>query len=110
MLQHILGTTDISFFIACVIYAIVGAALSLLAHSLSRDKTDITNPPKFNLLFLLWDNKKRILFNFLLILITIRFSKQITGMQTNEFVSLLIGFGYDRLGKFLQAKSILIGK
>lgn len=112
-LERILGTTDISYFIATLFFAMVGVFISLLRHSTNRDKSEAIvkgDPVKFSLSFLISDNWKRVAFNVLLILVTIRFCEQVTGLQLNEFVALLIGVFYDQLGEILQQKKVLIGK
>ena len=110
LLERLLGTNDTTYIIATLFFAMIGVAIGLLIHFDDRNKTDPTNPTKFSFTFLVKDNWRRILLNFLLILVTIRFCQQITGVQLNEFVALLIGVSYDRLSGFLQKKKILGGK
>jgi hypothetical protein len=107
MLEHIFGTTDISKFIACVIFSLVGVTISLLVHSTSRDKNSINTPVKFSFSFLIRDNWRRIVLNLLLVLVTIRFCKEVTGMELNMFVSLMIGLTYDKLGELLRNKGVI---
>lgn len=107
MLEHIFGTTDISKFFACVFFALIGTAISLLIHATNRDKNSMKTPYRFNFTFLIADNWQRILLNFLLIVITIRFCKELTGMNLNMFVSLIIGVGYDKLGELLRNKCVI---
>jgi hypothetical protein len=105
--QHLLGTNDIPKFIACVFFAMIGTVISLLVHATNRDKNSMKTPYKFSFVFLIADNWQRILLNLLLILVTIRFCKEITGMELSMFVSLLIGVGYDKLGEFLRNKCFI---
>lgn len=109
LIERILGTTDISYIIATLFFALVGVAISLLRHATDRDKGMVIKS-KFSLSYLIVDNWRRIALNVLLILVTIRFCQQITGLQLNEFVALLIGVFYDQLGEMLQKKNVLIGK
>jgi len=108
--QSILGGYTIPHVVALLVFAMAGVLISLLIHSTNRDKGSPNTPVKFSLWFLLKDNWKRILLNLLLIVVTIRFCQEITGLQVTEFIALLIGVSYDKLSEFLQNKQVLIGK
>lgn len=110
LIERILGTTDVSYMIAIFVFAMIGVAISLLIHSTNRNPDSFTSPRKFSLSYLIKDNWKRILLNILLILVTIRFSEEIIGVQLNEFVALLIGVSFDKLSEYLQNKKVIIGK
>ncbi len=58
--------------------------------------------------FLWINNYKRIFISFILILVTIRFSTQLIGLEQNSFSSFVIGLCSDRLGKILQFKILNI--
>lgn len=105
--EHILGTGDITKFIACVFFALVGTVISLLVHASNRNKNSTKTPYKFSFVFLIADNWQRIMLNLLLILVTIRFCKEITGLELNMFVSLLIGISYDKIGEYLRNKCVI---
>lgn len=107
MIQYIFGTTDISKFSACVFFALVGVVISLLIHSTNRDKDSMRTPFKFRWSVLIDDNSQRILLNLLLILVTLRFCKELTGLDLNMFVSLTIGVMYDKLSEWLRNKCII---
>lgn len=107
LFTHLLGTTDIAKFVACVLFALVGVVISLLVHATNRDKNSMKTPYHFSFTFLIADNWQRILLNLLLILVTIRFCKEITGMELNMFVSLIIGVGFDKLAEFLRNKCVI---
>lgn len=109
LMERLFGTVDISYAVSILAFALIGVAISLLIHSTNRDKKK-SDTPKFSFKILIKDNWKRILLNVLLILVTIRFCKQITGLQLNEFIALLIGISFDKLSEFLQNKKIGIGK
>lgn len=56
---------------------------------------------------MLKDNWQRITLNAILMVVTIRFCKEITGMDLNMFVALLLGVSYDKLGELLRNKKVL---
>lgn len=107
LFQHLLGTGDIAKFIACVFFALLGTVISLLVHATNRDKNSTKTPYKFSFVFLIADNWQRILLNLLLILVTIRFCKEVTGIDLNMFVSLCIGISYDKIGEYLRNKCVI---
>ena len=107
LLNHLLGPQDIWSFIACLLFALVGITISLLIHATNRYKESEKSPYKFSFSFLIKDNWQRILLNILLILMTIRFCKEITGLDLNMFVALLIGMAYDKLAEWLRNKCII---
>lgn len=79
LLERLLGTTDITYLLAIFLFAMIGVAISLLIHATNRKEGK-----KFNLFILLSDNWKRILLNFLLIVVTIRFCNEIIGLQLDR--------------------------
>lgn len=105
--QHLLGTSDTAKFIACVLFALIGTVISLLVHATNRNKNSAKTPYKFSFVFLIADNWQRIVLNLLLILVTIRFCKEVTGLELNMFVSLLIGISYDKIGEYLRNKCVI---
>ena len=110
LIERLFGTSDITYIVALIIFAIIGVVLSLLMHSSERNPDNPNNPAKFNIWFLIRDNIKRIIFGILIIFISMRFSDELFGMKLSELTALLIGFSYDKIGQFLQGKNILIGK
>ncbi len=106
-LQHLLGTMDVPYFFALVFFAMTGAVISLLIHASNRNKESMNTPYRFNFWFLIRDNWQRVILNLILIVVTIRFCTEITGYKITEFVALLIGVFYDKLGEFLRNKNIL---
>ena len=103
--SFILGGLPIPMLLAALFFALLGVTLNLLIDTSTRKPETTDTPVHFSLRFLLCDNWKRILLSVLLILVTIRFCEELTGLHLNMFVSLLIGFGFDKLSKFLKGKS-----
>ena len=108
MLQEILGTDTYQAFITQFFFAILGVAISLLLHGANRDVKEVSTPNQFSLVFLIKDNWKRIVLNLLIIFITIRFFKEITGFELSLFFCFVIGFSYDKLLQLLKSRSDLL--
>lgn len=108
MIKDILGADTWQAFATQYFFAIVGVIISLLIHSNKRDVNAPTTPYKFKLTFLLLDNWKRIVLNLLLIYITIRFFKEITGVELSLFFCLLVGIGFDKLAEWIKTKASLL--
>jgi hypothetical protein len=64
-------------------------------------------PFKFSFSFLIEDNGQRILLNLLLIIVAIRFSKEILGFEVKPFTALLIGVSFDKLSELLRNSNFL---
>lgn len=109
-LERMLGTNDVSFLAAVLLFALVGVVISLLIHASNRNPDSYTSPRKFNFWYLIRDNWKRILLDVLLVLVTVRFSQDLVGLKLTELTGLLIGVSYDKIAEWLQNKKILIGK
>jgi hypothetical protein len=103
--EQILGTDSYQAFITQYFFAMVGATISLLLHGANRDVKEPSTPNCFSFSFLLKDNWKRILLNLLVIFVTIRFFKEITGYKLSLFFCLAIGIGYDKLLQFMKDKA-----
>lgn len=103
-MQDILGTDTYQAFITQFFFAIIGAIISLLLAGANRDKEKKTTS-KFSLIYLLKDSWKRITLNLLIIFVTIRFFKELTGFELSLFFCLIIGFSYDKLLQIIKKKT-----
>lgn len=106
--EQIFGTNSFQNFVTQYFFAMIGVAISLLLHGANRDVDNKSTPTNFSFIFLLKDNWKRILLNLLVIFVTIRFFKEITGFELSLFFCLLVGIGYDKLIQFIKTKSDLL--
>lgn len=100
---HYVLEMDPLLFLSFVFWASVGVLLCLLLNANQRSTVN-NMQTRFNWKCLLFYNRKRILISFIMILVTIRFSKQLIGLDQNSFSAFIIGFGSDHLGKFIQNK------
>jgi hypothetical protein len=108
MLQQILGTDTYQAFVTQYFFAMIGVLISLLLHGANRDVKEPSTPNSFSFLFLLKDNWKRIILNLLIIFVTIRFFKDLTGFELSLFFCLVVGFSYDKLLQLLKDKSSIL--
>jgi len=100
---HDILKIDPLLFLSYMFWAGVGVFLSLLLHATQRNTVNNTQAA-FNWKFLFFNNRKRLLVSFILILVTIRFSKQLIGLDQNSFSAFIIGLCSDYLGKIVQQK------
>lgn len=105
MLQEILGTATYQAFLTQYFFSLVGVAISLLLHGAKRNVDEKSTPDKFSIGFLIKDNWKRIVLNALVIFVTIRFFRDLTGFELSLFFCLLIGFSYDKVLQLLKNKT-----
>lgn len=106
-LQNFLGTTDVAYFTSALVFALLGALISLLIQTSNRDKNSMRTPYKFSWGFMIADNWQRVLLNILLILITVRFCQELTGKKLSLFVALTIGITYDKILELLRNFCVL---
>ena len=105
--HHVLKMDPI-LFLSYVFWAGIGVLLSLLLNANQRSVNNNNMQMAFCWKFLFTSNYKRILISFLLILVSIRFSKQLIGLEQNAFSSFVIGLCSDHLGKALQLKILVM--
>lgn len=106
-LENLLGPGDPGMFLAAMVYALVGVIISLLYDSAKRDQNKLSTPNDFSWGYMLIDNLKRIALSVLLVVVSLRFSREILGADLTMYLALLIGIGFDRLGLLLKNKGIL---
>jgi hypothetical protein len=108
-LAMLLGDQQPLTFSKLIFYALLGAFLSLLLQANHRDPRSIKSPVHFSWRFLVYDNVKRILASVILIFLAVRFTKEIFGLEVNEFWALAIGLANDKIAQFLKEKTNLLG-
>ena len=102
---YIFGEGSLSMFFAALLYGYVGAFVSLLLNSTTRDPSTTYSPFCWSWDYFLSDNFKRILANIILIFLAIRFSKEWFGTAVTMWAALFIGFGFDKLAQ--KVKNIM---
>lgn len=108
-LENLFGPGDPGMFLAALVYAMVGVTISLLYDSSKRDQNKVSTPNDFSWGYLLIDNIKRIVLSVLLVVVSLRFSRELLGADLTMYLALLIGIGFDRLGLLLKNKGVLPG-
>lgn len=104
----LLGSEDILKVVIYFIFAFIGATLTLLMEvrdrNKAKDQKDSVVPikSKFDFIFMIQDNFRRMLTTFLLIFVFLRFLPELTGIELTHFTSFMIGLGSDKLSKLLK--------
>jgi hypothetical protein len=107
-MDELLGTTNHIHFFVALVFAYIGALVSLLIHATSRDKDSARTPYKFDLGFLLSDNAKRVYLNAILLLLFVRFYPDITGGgEITFYIAVTTGVGVDKLLEFFRNKCVI---
>jgi hypothetical protein len=107
MKKLLLADLTTEYFLAMLLFALLGVIISLLIHSTNRSPGSKRSPYRFTFSFLFRDNGQRLILNTLLILVTLRFSQELLGVTIKPFVALLIGVSFDKLSEFLRNTNIL---
>ena len=93
-----------SYYIAGFIISFLAIILSLLHHSLGRDKYSTNTPIKYSFLFLLQDNLKRILAGMILMYLLF-WLFDLSSKAAMIGVGFSVAFGMDKLIQFLMERT-----
>ena len=100
-LDWIIGNMPVAKFLAALVFALIGIAISTLIDVVTRRKDNGKSPTKFKFSFLVYDNKQKfitsIVLNILLVLVFIRFTNEFINVELSMFIALLIGASIDNL-------------
>lgn len=109
--QLILGNVSVAYYLAAEFFALLALILSLYLHSQKRDIASSSTPVKFSLLFLVWDNAKRIFVGQITLFLIFRFITELLGRQLNMWIAVGVGFflsfGLDKAIQMIKEKSTL---
>lgn len=105
IVENLLGPTSLVDYVSSIIFAFIGVFVSLMLHATKRDVNSTNTPVKFSFWFLLKDNWKRLLTGILMVLVCIRFLKELTGLELNMFYAFAIGFCNDKIIQILKVKT-----
>lgn len=105
--HYLLGDISSAAWVASLVFALTGVAISLLYSIDNRDKFSARSPVKFSFWFFLSDNSHRITLNILLILVFLRFTPELIGKELTMWLALLVGLGFDRLASILREKKLI---
>lgn len=106
----LLGDQSAATFFAMLFFSLLGAFLSLLLQANTRKVLSEKSPYHFSWNFLFSDNARRLLAGFILILIALRFTKDLFGIEINAFWALAIGVVNDKIAEVLKTKTNLLGQ
>lgn len=96
-LSLVFGDISLAMYLACFLYAAIGAGVYTYAEVSGRNVESVNTPRKFSIKFLLLDNIKRYFLTIILIFLQFRFSKETLGVDLNPYVALSMGFSADGL-------------
>lgn len=102
LINRLCGGYNGTEFLFFVFWAMVGAFIMINIHAQTRDPKAIRTPVCFSWRIWLHDNFRRVIFNLTLILVTIRFSKEVTGKEINDFWAFVIGLSFDAIAILLN--------
>lgn len=108
ILLNLIGSISIATFISGIFFGCLGALLSLLIDSNNRDVNSPGSPVHYSYAYLFRNNWKKILASFILIVVSIRFCKDIFNLEPTMFVSFLIGLSWDALMTFIKKKTNIL--
>ena len=97
ILQYIFGEVLPGDFIACYLFALLGAYISLNIDANGRRISSSHTPISFSYRTLFACNWSRIVFNLVFIYVCLRFTTELTGWKLTTWKALLIGGGLDRI-------------
>lgn len=106
-IQQFLGGYTLGHFLSLFAWALIGAYILVQFNINNRDVSSQRTPVQFSWKFWIKDNLRRTIFNAVLILVTLRFSKEITGRELNEFWALVIGLSSDGLAQLVNSFKLM---
>lgn len=110
-LQNLTGGITAGKFAASFFFTLIGIFLSLMLSTTTRDPSSKRTPFCFSWDFFWSDNAKRIAksvaLTLLVIFVSIRFAKELLGMELTMIFSFGVGLGLDRIKEVLKNKSKL---
>lgn len=106
ILDYLTGGIDANKFIAAGIFALVGVFLSLLLGTTKRDVESPRTPIQFDWNYFWSDNTKRFLTSLatgiIVIFVSLRFAKELFGVELSMIYSFGCGLGFDRLIEYFK--------
>jgi hypothetical protein len=108
IMSYLVGDLGIAKFTAAFIFATIGVMLSLLWSTTKRDPLSDKSPTNFSWNFFWNDNTKRllksILSTILTVFVSIRFMKDLLGVEFSMVGAFLIGLFLDRIVLLIKKK------
>lgn len=110
MKEILVGDMTVSAFVGCFLMSLLGAFVNIMFDVVTRNPMTNKSPVTFDPNYFIKDNSKRLILLFLMVLLWVRFSLEISGLiglfmptfsewiNTNHqspFIYLMIGGGFD---------------
>lgn len=109
-MTNILGSLSLADYAAGMIFAMLGAIISLRLQANTRNRLSENTPFKFSWRFLFLDNLQRLIFGFIVVFITFRFAPQILKTDFSMFIAFLVGFAFDKVLELIKKAENLARK
>lgn len=109
-INNLLGPLSIADYAAGMIFAVLGAIISLRLQANTRDKLSEETPFKFSWGFLLQDNLQRLVTGFVITFVVFRFAPEILQTDFSMFIALMVGFAFDKLLELIKKAENLARK
>lgn len=109
-ISNILGPLSLADYAAGMIFAMLGAIISLRLQANTRDRLSENTPFKFSWRFLFLDNLQRLIFGFITTFIAFRFAPEILKTDLSMFVAFLVGFAFDKVLELIKKAENLARK
>ena len=104
-INYYFGINDTNLILSCYIFGIIGVVIMVLLDVMSRnDKNDIGSPAKFSWEYFWKDNVLRILLNFIVMFVAIRFLPDLINQPITQFHALVIGILSDKIAVAIKNK------
>lgn len=114
IVSYLIGDLGVAKFFAAFIFALIGVSLSLLWGTTQRNPESDKSPVHFSWNFFWNDNTKRILKSIistiLTVFVSIRFMKDLFGIEFSMVGSLLIGLFLDQVVAIIKKKKESFGQ
>lgn len=99
----VLGDKSPGFYMGAFFFTLLALYVSLWSHSRKRNPASPNTPAQFSLLFLVWDNFKRIVVNLIVMFLFYRFTPAMS-MTLAVGIGFFLSFGVDKAIQYLKSR------
>lgn len=102
----ILGDITMNFFLAMLLFAVIGVIVNLVSDVHRRDKPSPHSPKKWSFKYWWADNWKRLAATTILLPVSLLMTTELFGVELTKGVAFGIGFGADHLVEIAKRKKM----
>lgn len=110
IMDIILGGMEFNYFMAMLLFALVGTVVNVVLDVQKRDKPSKYSPEKFSISYWFKDNWRRLVATIILIPVVMLASVEFMGVELTKGVAFGIGFGADKLIEIAKHKKLKMVK